>query len=127
MSGQVVPVKTYVAIFLLLMLGTALTVGAAYVDLGRLNTVVALAIAACKMLLVILFFMHVKHSSQLTKIVVASGFLWLIILISISMSDYLTRSWTPDPGAWENTTITAPRQQQSSMPEAPVVAQAPAR
>ncbi|MBI2816903.1 MAG: cytochrome C oxidase subunit IV family protein [Acidobacteria bacterium] len=126
MSGHVVPVRTYVLIFLALMVGTALTVGAAFVDLGRLNTVVALAIAVCKMLLVILFFMHVRHSSQLMKIVVASGFLWLVILISITVSDYLTRSWIPDPEGWgPSTAITLPSQQSSTAKTA-VVAEAPA-
>ena len=126
MSGHIVPIRTYILIFLALMVGTALTVGVAFIDLGRMNTVVALAIAICKMLLVILFFMHVRHSSQLTKIVVASGFLWLVILISISISDYLTRSWIPDPEGWgPSTAVTFPREQQSSTLEAPAMAQAP--
>jgi cytochrome c oxidase subunit 4 len=102
MSGHVVPVKTYVLIFLALIALTALTTGAAFVDLGRLNTVVALAIAVCKMLLVILFFMHVRYSSNLTKIIVVAGFFWLLILIALTLSDFQTRDWTPTPSGWQS-------------------------
>jgi cytochrome c oxidase subunit 4 len=95
---------------------TALTTGAAFVDFGDLhtgfrlvdviplNTIVALAIAVVKMLLVILFFMHVKYSSGLTKVVVMSGFLFLAILVSLTLADELTRSWSPEAGAW-NTAV----------------------
>jgi cytochrome c oxidase subunit 4 len=69
-----------------------------------LNTIVALAIAVVKMLLVILFFMHVKYSSGLTKVVVMTGFLFLAILVSITLADELTRSWSPEAGAW-NTAV----------------------
>jgi cytochrome c oxidase subunit 4 len=114
MSGHVVPVKTYLGIFVALLALTALTTGAAFVDFEKLdtgihlvdaiplNTVVALAIAVAKMLLVILFFMHVKYSSGLTKVVVMSGFLFLAILVSLTLADELTRSWSPEPGAWNN-------------------------
>jgi cytochrome c oxidase subunit 4 len=63
------------------------------VDLGALNNVVMLAIACTKALLVILFFMHVRWSSRLTWVVAASGFVWLLILFGITMTDYLTRGW----------------------------------
>ena len=112
MSAHVVPVKTYVGIFVALLVLTALTTGAAFVDFGDvhtgirlvdvipLNTVVALAIAVVKMLLVILFFMHVKYSSGLTKVVVMAGFLFLAILVSFTLADELSRSWSPEAGAW---------------------------
>jgi cytochrome c oxidase subunit IV len=112
MSAHVVPVKTYVGIFVALLVLTGLTTGAAFVDFGELhtgirlldviplNTVVALAIAVAKMLLVILFFMHVKYSSGLTKIVIVAGFFFLAILVSLTLADELTRGWTPNPGAW---------------------------
>ncbi len=114
MSGHVVPVKTYLGIFVALLALTALTTGVAFVDFGDihtgiplihvipLNTVVALAIAVVKMLLVILFFMHVKYSSGLTKIVVMAGFLFLAILVSFTLADELTRVWTPEAGAWNS-------------------------
>ena len=100
MSGNVVPVRIYLLVFLVLIILTGVTTGVAFVDLGSLNTVVALAIAVCKMLLVILFFMHVRHSSHLTKIVVVAAFAWLLILISLTLSDFQTRSWTPSPSGW---------------------------
>jgi len=100
MSGHVVPVKVYVGVFLALMAFTALTTGAASIDLGRWNTVVALAIAVTKMILVVLFFMHVKYSTGLTRIVILAGFFWLAILVALTLSDELTRGWTTAPGPW---------------------------
>ena len=100
MAGHVVPVKVYVGVFLALLALTALTTGAASYDLGRWNTAVALAIAVTKMLLVVLFFMHVKYSTGLTRIVIIAGFFWLAILVGLTLSDELTRGWTPAPGPW---------------------------
>jgi cytochrome c oxidase subunit IV len=100
MSGHIVPLKTYVAVFLALAGLTVVTTAAAFVDLERMNTVVALVIAVTKMLLVILFFMHVKYSPGLTKIVVLAGFFWLAIMVSLSLADELTRGWTPSPAPW---------------------------
>lgn len=100
MSGHVVPVKTYVVIFLALIALTILTTAVAFVDLGRVNTVAALAIAVTKMLLVILFFMHVKYSPGLTRLVIIAGFFWLAILVAISMADVFTRGWSPVPQPW---------------------------
>src|SRR5262249_52047054 len=64
----------------------------AFVDLGKWNPVVALTIAVIKAVLVILFFMHVRYSSKLTKVTVGAGFFWLLIMITLSLSDYLSRS-----------------------------------
>ncbi len=101
MSEHIVPVKIYIGIFVALLCLTALTTAVAYKDLGaEWNTVVALAIAVAKALLVILFFMHVKYSSGLTKIVIVAGFFFLAILVSLTLADELTRGWTPNPGAW---------------------------
>lgn len=102
MSQHVISVRTYVAVFLALLALTFATVAAARVDLGEpdvggfripVNVLVALGIACLKAILVILFFMHVKYSGRLVQLVVASAFVWLFILIAITMSDYLTRSW----------------------------------
>ena len=93
MSGHVAPKSMYYAVFGALIVGTALTVGAAEVDLGALNNVVMLGIAMTKALLVILFFMHVRWATRLTWVVAASGFVWLLILFGITMTDYLTRGW----------------------------------
>ncbi len=99
-AGHVVPVSTYVLVFVLLMIGTALTTGVAYIDLGRWNTVVALAIAVTKMILVMLFFMHAKYSTGLTRIVIVGAFFWLGIMITLSCSDELTRTWEIVPKGW---------------------------
>ena len=82
------------------MVLTALTTGVAYIDLGAWNTVVALAIAVIKMLLVVLFFMHVKYAHGLTKVVIIAGFFWLGIMITLSLSDELTRGWEINPAGW---------------------------
>ena len=93
MSVHVVPLKIYFAVFASLMILTAVTVAVAYYDLGPLNTIAALSIAVTKATLVILYFMHVRYSPSLTKLVVAGSFLWLFILLSITMSDYVSRNW----------------------------------
>jgi cytochrome c oxidase subunit 4 len=90
--------KVYYAIFGALLVLTYLTVAVARVDLGRLNTVVALTIAVTKAVLVVLFFMHVRHSSRLTKLVVVGGFVWLALLIGLTMADFVSRVWIAIPG-----------------------------
>jgi|SRR5579862_6981698 len=100
--GHVVPIGVYVGVFLALMVLTALTTGVAYIDLGAFNTVAALTIAVIKMLLVVLFFMHVKYAHGLTKIVIICGFFWLGIMITLSLSDELTRGWEMNPAGWTN-------------------------
>ncbi len=97
MSEHIVSRKVYFVIFGVLMLGTALTVLAAKVDLDYLfhgaNTVVALTIAVIKATLVVLYFMHVRYSTRLIWVVVVAGFFWLGILFVLTMSDYLSRGW----------------------------------
>ena len=93
MSGHIVSTRVYYAIFGVLMLCTLLTVQIAFLDLGPLNTIAALAIAVFKAVLVVLFFMHVKYSARLTWVVVIGGFFWLGILLALTMTDYLTRAW----------------------------------
>jgi cytochrome c oxidase subunit 4 len=99
MSEHIVSKKVYYLIFGALMVLTALTVWVANIDLGseKLNTVVALAIAVTKAMLVVLYFMHVRYSSRLTWVVVAGGFLWLLIMVGLTMSDYLSRGMLTYP------------------------------
>jgi cytochrome c oxidase subunit 4 len=94
---HIVPRSLYYAVFAALMVLTAVTVGVAYVDLGALNIAVALAVALVKAALVVLFFMHVKYSSRLVQLVVLASIVWLIILFSITLSDYITRGWMAAP------------------------------
>jgi cytochrome c oxidase subunit 4 len=100
MSGHapITPVRTLVTIFLTLLVFTAVTVFAAMRDFGALNTPVALLIAVTKASLVITFFMAVRYNTPLTKVVVASGFVWLLILFGLGLNDYLTRAWMGVPG-----------------------------
>ena len=79
------------------MVLTAITVTVAFINLGALNFPVALAIAILKATLVILFFMHVKYSSQLTKLICGAAFFFLLILFALTMSDYLSRGWFVSP------------------------------
>ncbi len=90
-SVHVSPLSTYFGIFGALMVLSAITVGAAFVNLGVLNPVVALTIAIVKATLVILFFMHVKYSSRLTKITVVMSFFFVAILFAETFMDYATR------------------------------------
>ncbi len=86
----------YVLVFGTLLLFTGITVGAAYVELGVLNPIVALAIASFKAVVVILFFMHVKYQSRLVKMTVGAGFFTFLVLIGMTLSDYMSRAW----GLW---------------------------
>jgi cytochrome c oxidase subunit 4 len=88
------PIKMYVAIFAILIVLTVSTVIIAEIDLGELNIFAAMAIAVTKAMLVILFFMHVKESPRLTKLVVVAGFFWMAILFGLTFNDYISRGWT---------------------------------
>ena len=98
MTGHVDSIKTYVGVLLALLILTGLTTAVAYVDLGAFSVVVALTIAVIKMLFVALFFMHLRHSNQLTKLVVLGGLMWLGILLALTLSDFATRGWIGVPG-----------------------------
>jgi cytochrome c oxidase subunit 4 len=101
MSGHVVPKKVYILVFAALIVFTGLTTGVAFVNLGKWNTVVALAIAVAKASLVVLFFMHLRWSSGLLRMVLLSATMWFAILVALTLSDEFTRQWTPVPSTWE--------------------------
>jgi len=90
---HVTPLWQYILVFLALAVGTILTVAASRFDLGIWNTPIALIIATIKAVLVILFFMHVIHSTRLTWVVIIASFLWLLVLFVLTFADYLTRLW----------------------------------
>jgi cytochrome c oxidase subunit 4 len=122
MSAHVLPKTTYYSIFAALMVLTAVTVGVAFVNLGTLNFPVAIGIAITKATLVVLFFMHVKYSSRLTKMVVAVSVFFLLTMFGLTLTDYLTRGWYTSPrgtaGAGSSDTLPggrrlAPSNQQS--------------
>lgn len=97
MSDHIVSPKLYIVIFVTLMVLTLTTVYAATVDLNAtfpgLNIIVALLIATCKAILVILFFMHAYYSTKRTKLIIICGFFWLAIMLSMTLGDYGTRHW----------------------------------
>src|SRR6266545_3142441 len=93
MSEHILPKRIYYTIFGILMLCTYLTAQIAFFDLGPFNVVAALTIAVFKATLVVLFFMHVKYGTRLTWAVVLCSVFWLGILLALTLSDYLTRSW----------------------------------
>lgn len=103
---HIVSPVVYLTILLCLLVFTGLTVWASFIDLGEWhiaqgvtlfwNPVVALAIACTKMILVVLFFMHVKYSTKLTQLTVGSGLIMFLVLVGMTLSDYMTRAW----GRW---------------------------
>ena len=95
-THTVVPPRVYATVFGALLAFTALTVFASYLELYVFNAVVALTIAVIKAVLVILFFMHIRYSSRLTKLTIAAGFFTLIVLLLMTMTDYISRAW----GMW---------------------------
>jgi cytochrome c oxidase subunit 4 len=93
MTGHIVSPRVYLAIYGILILCTYLTVQIAFFDLGSVNTIAALIIAVFKAALVVLVFMHVRYSTPLTWAVVVGSVFWLAILLTLTMTDYLTRGW----------------------------------
>ena len=80
-----------------LMALLALTWGMGYVNLGHFNLIVGLAISLTKMLLIALFFMHLKGSSRLFHLAAFSGLLWLLIMFALTLADYFSRGWVSIP------------------------------
>jgi len=93
-SDHVVSWKVYVAVFLALVVLTVVTVVAAGYDFGPLNVIVALGIAITKATLVVLYFMHARYAGGLTRLVVLSSVAFFFILVFLTLSDYVTRSWS---------------------------------
>ena len=100
MSEHTVSKNIYFAIFGALLLLTATTVGVSLIDLGPFNTIVALVIAAIKATLVVLFFMHVRYSPRMIGLTIFAGLLWLALLIGLTLTDYLSRSWIASPAGF---------------------------
>jgi cytochrome c oxidase subunit 4 len=93
---HIVSPRVYVVIFIALLVGTTLTVAASYVNLGIFNPIIALGIACTKATLVVLFFMHVKYSTRLTMLTVGAGIFMFLVLVGMTLSDYISRAW----GQW---------------------------
>ena len=93
---HVVSPMIYLAVFITLLIFTGLTVAASFIEMGVFNPIVALAIGCIKAVIVVLFFMHVKYSSKLTKLTVFSGLFTFLVLIGMTLADYFSRAW----GRW---------------------------
>lgn len=93
---HIVQPRLYLVILIVLLVLTATTTGVAFLDLGVLNPVVALAIACIKATLVILFFMHLRYSSKLLKLTLCAGLFTFTLLIMLTLTDYMSRAW----GLW---------------------------
>ena len=93
---HIVSPRIYLAVGAALLVGTGLTVAVSFIDLGVFNPIIALAIAVVKATLVVLFFMHVKYSTKLTKLTVFAGIFMFLVLISMTLADYMSRAW----GSW---------------------------
>jgi cytochrome c oxidase subunit IV len=93
MPEHIVPIKSYAIVLASLLVLTATTCAVSFIDMGKMNAVVAVVIAFVKASLVALIFMHLRYSRRLMRVVVAAGLFWLGILIALTMSDYLTRGW----------------------------------
>jgi cytochrome c oxidase subunit IV len=93
MSEQVVNPKIYIWTCIALLVLLAVTWSIAYVNLGPFNLIVALAVSITKAIVIALFFMHIKGSSRLLHLAAVAGVMWLLILISLTLSDYFTRGW----------------------------------
>jgi cytochrome c oxidase subunit 4 len=100
-----IPMATYNIVFLLLMVFLVITVVAAFIPLGPFNMPVAMGIATFKAALVVLYFMHVKFASRLTKVFVAASFLWLIILFAMTFMDYWSREWLSNSRGWNDNPV----------------------
>jgi len=88
---MIIPKPTYYKVGAALFVLMFLTIAMAYIDLGRFNIMIALTIAIVKAVLVVMYFMHVKYNTKLVWIFAGAGFIWLLIMFAITMSDYLTR------------------------------------
>jgi len=97
-SEHIVSPKIYIVIFASLMLGTGITVWAAFQNFHQFNIVIALAIATIKATLVVLYFMHARYSPKRTQLVIVCSIFWLAIMLALTLSDYNTRPYQPPPG-----------------------------
>jgi cytochrome c oxidase subunit 4 len=98
-TGHVVPINTYLLVFTALLVLTALTVWVAFIDLGAMNDVVAMAIATAKASVIVLYFMHLRYTTtSLTRMILIVGIFWVALLIVGIVDDYMTRDWIALPG-----------------------------
>ena len=93
-------IRTYITVWAGLLILLGLTVGAAYIPLGPFNTITAVSIAVTKAVIIGLYFMHLRYSPRLMWVFAGAGFFWLLILFTLALGDYMTRSLMPSPTVW---------------------------
>ena len=98
MNHHIPSIRLNLQIFFALLVLLFATVGAAYLPLGPLHFPIAMAIAAAKAVLIALFFMHLMHGHRLMIVIFAASFLWLTIMVGMTLTDYLSRDWLNIPG-----------------------------
>jgi cytochrome c oxidase subunit IV len=101
MKQHISSIQTNFAVFAALNILLFATVGAAYLPLGDWHFAIAMTLATVKAVLIVMYFMHVKYSHRLTAIICAASFLWLGIMIALTLTDYMTRTpngWLDIPG-----------------------------
>jgi len=127
LNPPIVPRKTYFRVWIILLLLLVLNWGLAQLNLGPFNLVATLAIPFAQMLLMLLFLMHVRYSAALTRIFVAAGFIWLVIMVDLTLSDYLTRGAVRGTmrQSWEHRTWPAPVKESPTSPQQPAAAPKP--
>jgi len=96
----IIRIRTYTFVFAALLILAALTTSVAYIDLGLFNTLIAMVIATAKMLLVALFFMHLRYKPGLSRVASIVGLFWLGLLVALTLADTFTRHWTPQGTSW---------------------------
>jgi len=94
------PLKTYYSVFGALMALTFVTVWVAFFDLGAFNILVAISIASFKAYVVVLYFMHVKYSPKIIGLTATAGFIWLLLMLALTVADFASRGWLPQGQPW---------------------------
>ena len=122
--AEVVPQQIYYRVFAALLALTLLTWGVSHIDFGGyLDIIVALTIAVVKTALVVLYFMHVRYSNRLIWVYIGAGLFWLLLLVGVTMGDYLTRQWLPVSVGWQRLSVP----EYAPHPTAPPVSKEPGR
>ena len=105
MAHHIIPPKTYYVVFAILLVLLVLTVVAAGIEHALVNIVTAITIASVKALLIVLYFMHVRYSSSLSRVFATGGIIWLVIMLALTLSDYTTRGWIFEAPNYDPPTI----------------------
>lgn len=98
MKGPVVSIKTYTWVFLALLALALLTTLIGFLDLGPFSMVIAVTIATAKAVLIASFFMHALYESKVIRVILAGGVIWFLIMVSLTLGDYMTRGWVLNLG-----------------------------